>query len=199
MQPLTTRSAFRQEIRYKRQQLTTTFQNNAAQQLISQCAQLTELSSSTQIAIYLPADGELNTRPLIEWFWQTEKSVYLPVLHPFSPGHLLFIHYDDQTPMTHNRYGIEEPRLNKERIIPTESLDLIFTPLVGFDSSGQRLGMGGGYYDRTLARWFQTGQGGKPIGLAHDCQFVEKLPVASWDIPLPTIVTPSQIWSWESQ
>ncbi len=57
--------------------------------------------------------------------------------------------------------------------------------------------MGGGYYDRTLEPWFKTGRGPKPIGLAHDCQQVEKLPVESWDVPLPKIVTPSRIWDWE--
>jgi len=57
--------------------------------------------------------------------------------------------------------------------------------------------MGGGYYDRTLSKWFETGKGALPVGLAHDCQQVERLPTESWDIPLPKIVTPSKTWQWE--
>jgi 5-formyltetrahydrofolate cyclo-ligase len=99
--------------------------------------------------------------------------------------------------MVMNRYSIAEPKLNQTQIIPVSKLDLICTPLVAFDTTGHRLGMGGGYYDRTLEPWFQTKQGPKPIGLAHDCQQVDRLPIASWDVPLPKIVTPSQIWDWE--
>ena len=85
----------------------------------------------------------------------------------------------------------------KDTIIPTNQLDIICTPLVAFDKQGHRLGMGGGYYDRTLAPWFHYKSGPKPIGLAHSCQEVEQLPVESWDVPLPKIVTPKQIWDWE--
>lgn len=103
-------------------------------------------------------------------------------------------------PSTHtneqNRYGIAEPKLDQRLICPVRELDIIGTPLVAFDQSGQRLGMGGGYYDRTLAPWFKTQQGAMPIGLAHDCQQVEQLPTASWDIPLRKIVTPSKVWQW---
>ena len=67
-------------------------------------------------------------------------------------------------------------------------------PLVAFDEYGQRLGMGGGFYDRTLQNWqhYKT----QPVGYAHDCQLVEKLPVEEWDIPLPAVVTPSKVWEW---
>ncbi|WP_159287438.1 5-formyltetrahydrofolate cyclo-ligase, partial [Klebsiella pneumoniae] len=109
-----------------------------------------------RIALYLANDGELNTQPLIEWLWQQGKQVYLPVLHPFAKGHLLFLHYHTHTPMDKNRYGIAEPKLDQRLICPVRELDIIGTPLVAFDQSGQRLGMGGGYYDRTLAPWFKT-------------------------------------------
>lgn len=95
-----------------------------------------------------------------------------------------------------NRYGILEPRLNVLDVLPANQLDVICTPLVAFDGSGQRLGMGGGYYDRTLAPWYQSGNGAKPVGIAHDCQRVETLPVEAWDVPLPEILTPSRHWQW---
>ena len=72
--------------------------------------------------------------------------------------------------------------------------DVVLTPLVAFDEQGQRLGMGGGFYDRTLQNWQQYGL--QPVGYAHDCQGVEALPVEKWDVPLPAVVTPSKIWVW---
>ena len=118
------------------------------------------------IAIYLSADGELDTKPLIESLWQQGKSIYLPVIHPFSKGQLLFLQYLNDDQLVYNKYGILEPALDIRHLKPVRDLDVICTPLVGFDSVGHRLGMGGGYYDRTLSRWFSTGEGAKPIGIA---------------------------------
>ncbi len=191
------RHEFRQTIRQLRKQLAADAQANAAQRLLTQCQTLPELATSQHIALYLSNDGEIDSQPLIHWLWQQGKQVYLPVLHPFSDGHLLFLHYDANTPMVVNKYRIAEPKLDQTKIKPVHQLDLVFTPLVGFDADGHRLGMGGGYYDRTLAPWFAHGTGPTPIGLAHDCQYVDKLPTADWDVPLPKIVTPSRIWQWE--
>jgi 5-formyltetrahydrofolate cyclo-ligase len=93
--------------------------------------------------------------------------------------------------MTENIFGILEPRLDVSKVCPLSKLDIICTPLVAFDNIGSRLGMGGGFYDRTLAHW-QTHDNLYPIGLAHDCQQVEKVPMQSWDVPLPEIITPTQ-------
>lgn len=191
------RQTIRKQIRVARNQLTSDVQHIAGLDLVRQFSSLPEIASAQHIALYLTADGEIETMPLIEWLWQQGKNVYLPVIHPFSKGQLLFLHYSRTTPMTLNRYSIAEPKLDLRRIRPVRQLDLICTPLVAFDVSGQRLGMGGGYYDRTLSSWFIRGQGPKPIGLAHDCQQVDQLPTEAWDVPLPKIVTPSQIWDWE--
>ncbi|WP_439146926.1 5-formyltetrahydrofolate cyclo-ligase [Vibrio sp.] len=193
-----TRSEFRKQIRIKRNALTGEQQTQSGLDLVQQCAQLDEVQSAQHIALYISIDGELDTQPLIEWLWAQGKQTYLPVLHPFSAGHLLFLHYSPDTPTVLNKYGIVEPQLNQLLVKPCQQLDLILTPLVGFDSQGHRLGMGGGYYDRTLARWFESGNGAPPIGLAHDCQHVDTLPTEEWDIPLPKIVTPSKTWQWEN-
>ncbi|RTZ15928.1 5-formyltetrahydrofolate cyclo-ligase [Vibrio aquaticus] len=190
------RQDFRQAIRLKRNQLPQDFQHQAGLELAIRFFALKEVQSAQHIALYLSADGEIDTKPLIERLWQSGKQVYLPVIHPFSKGHLLFLHYTPDSSMVLNKYNISEPKLEQRKIIPTSSLDLICTPLVAFDSSGHRLGMGGGYYDRTLEPWFKTKQGPKPLGLAHDCQHVDSLPIESWDVPLPKIVTPTKIWQW---
>jgi 5-formyltetrahydrofolate cyclo-ligase len=191
------RQDLRKLIRQKRNQLDSDVQHLAGLDLISQFSTLPELTNAKHIALYLSADGEIETMPLIEWLWQQGKQIYLPVIHPFSKGQLLFLHFDYNTPMVLNRYSIAEPKLDQTKVLPVDQLDLICTPLVAFDDSGQRLGMGGGYYDRTLEPWFREGRGAKPIGLAHDCQQVDHLPCEAWDVPLPKIITPSRIWDWD--
>ena len=97
--------------------------------------------------------------------------------------------------MTRNRFNIEEPTLDSTAIIELTAHDCLLMPLVGFDAKGNRLGMGGGFYDRTLAP-LQRLCDGPPrpllIGVAHDCQQVPVLPIEPWDIPLDVIITPTQ-------
>ena len=104
--------------------------------------------------------------------------------------------------MVKNKYGILEPKLDVRSIVSVTDIDIIFTPLVAFDEFGNRLGMGGGFYDRTLAAWYLEYQQNKqakpmPIGLAHDCQKVKAIPIENWDIPLPKIITPSTIYHFD--
>lgn len=193
-----TRQQIRQAIRERRHALSGEQQQQAALKLLAQVKRLPALERPQTVAIYLAADGEINPQPVIDWLWQQGHQVCLPVLHPFSKGQLLFLAYQPNTLMVHNRYQIAEPKLVCANIVPVNQIDVIFTPLVAFDASGQRMGMGGGYYDRTLAPWLQHRPNARAIGLAHDCQQVTKLPCESWDVPLKTILTPSQIWHWES-
>ncbi|TYK66358.1 5-formyltetrahydrofolate cyclo-ligase [Colwellia echini] len=188
--PTTKRAQLRKEIRLRRNALTDAEQSKAAIDLISRLANHSKIQQAQHIAIYLSNDGELSTVKFIEWCWQNNKDIYLPVLHPFSSGHLLFLHYQADTPLISNKYGILEPKLDVTKVCPLNQLDVICTPLVAFDETGARLGMGGGFYDRSLANWQQTKL--YPMGLAHNCQQVEKVPVESWDIPLPEIITPSK-------
>lgn len=190
----TQRQQIRQAIRQARRQLTPEQQKIAAEQAKLNALQHPKIAQAKNIALFLSFDGEINTQPLIDALWQQNKQVYLPVLHPFSAHHLLFLHYRPDTQLIKNRFNIAEPLLDVRDVLPPEQLDVMLIPLVAFDNQGQRLGMGGGFYDRTLANWQQSGF--YPIGLAHDCQQVEQLPVANWDIPLPEIITPKKIWRW---
>ena len=136
--------------------------------------------------MYISFDGEISTDKLIKILWAQGKQVYLPVLHPFNPNHLLFLRYLPDTPMLKNKFGIWEPKLNVQNVLPLDELDILFTPLVAFDKQGNRLGMGGGFYDRTLQNWQNTSF--IPVGLAHQCQQVEQLPTEVWDVPLHQIL-----------
>lgn len=186
---MNSRTELRKLIRTRRQELSIDAQAKASELILQQLSSHTKILSADKIALYLANDGELNLMPFIQWCWAKGKQVYLPVIHPFCTGHLLFLQYQQNTLMTKNSYGISEPKLNVNSICPLNQLDIICTPLVAFDDTGARLGMGGGFYDRTLAHW-QNLQHLYPLGLAHDCQQIEQIPTQIWDIPLPEIITP---------
>lgn len=176
------RQQIRRQIRKTRTNLTALQQQQAAESVTQQALDLIEQSQAKNIALYFSFDGEISTQPLIETLWQQNKNLYLPVLHPFAKHHLLFLRYLPDTPMVQNHFGIWEPKLNVQHVLPLNELDMLFTPLVAFDKQGNRLGMGGGFYDRTLQNWQQKSF--LPIGLAHACQQVEALPIEHWDVPL---------------
>lgn len=190
-----TRTHIRQLTRHARRQLNATEQHLAAQQVVSQVASSPALAQAQNVALYLANDGELDPQPLINWYWQQGAHVYLPVLHPFCKGYLLFFRYQAHTPLITNRLGIVEPQLDIRQLVPVDQLDIIYTPLVAFDNQGNRMGMGGGFYDRTLASKKQA-LTPHTVGLAHDCQQWPALPIDSWDIPLQELITPSQHWRW---
>ncbi|WP_024604064.1 MULTISPECIES: 5-formyltetrahydrofolate cyclo-ligase [unclassified Pseudoalteromonas] len=194
------RAQIRAEIRNTRKNLSNNQQMIAAQSLkmnFIQHLKSENTTNSKHIAIYLSNDGELDTSLLIKELWNLNHVVYLPIIHPFNGANLLFQRYEKNSPMRANRYGILEPKLNCSQICPLPALDYLLMPLVAFDKQGNRLGMGGGFYDRTLARLHeQNWQKPQLIGLAHECQKVDALPIESWDVPLKTIITPDKTYCW---
>jgi 5-formyltetrahydrofolate cyclo-ligase len=108
---------------------------------------------------------------------------------------LWFTPYAADSELVQNRFGIPEPRVLPRRRVPPWRLDLILVPLVGFDSAGNRLGMGGGFYDQTLAFLQRRSHWRKPrlLGIAYDFQQLDQLPAEPWDIPLDGIATESRI------
>ena len=189
-----TRQQIRQQIRLRRRALTPEQQTQFALQAADRMMAYPPVLLAQTVAVFLSFDGELDTRPLIDQLWRAGKRVYLPVLHPFSPGNLLFLHYHPSSDLVVNRLNIREPKLDVRDVLPLSQLDVLVTPLVAFDAAGQRLGMGGGFYDRTLQNWRQHRL--QPVGYAHDCQQVDALPTEQWDIPLPAVITPSKTWLW---
>ncbi len=188
------RQQIRQHIRQTRRALSPEQQHIAAREAAARLLTWPQMEHAHHIALFLSFDGELDTRPLIQTLWDRGRAVYLPVLHPFSDGNLIMVRYLPENELVINRLNIPEPRLDVRHILPLFKLDVLVTPLVAFDTQGQRLGMGGGFYDRTLQHWQQHGF--MPVGYAHDCQQVDALPTEQWDIPLPAVATPSRIWQW---
>ena len=185
-------SDIRKAIRHRRRAIPLDLQQamslQASQLILSQAPMLT----AKHVALYLSQDGELDTQPLIEALWEKGVQTYLPRLHPFCSGHLLFLHFHRDTLLVPNRFGILEPQLHVCDVMPIKAMDVMVTPLVAFDVKGQRIGMGGGYYDRTLVKWRDIGRP-VPMGYAHDCQQVHPIESQPWDIPLPYIITPTKV------
>lgn len=191
------RHDLRRELRRRRRALTLFQRRQATERLCRRLRQLPEVRRARRVALYLPNDGEIDPTPLIAWFRRRRARLYLPVLRPLSHNALWFVDYHADTPMVANRFGIAEPETrhgaHRARRLPAWALDLVLLPLVGFDNHGQRIGMGGGFYDRTLAFTRRPGPRPQLIGLAHDCQRVERLPVAPWDVPLDAIVSDRRV------
>lgn len=186
--------SIRRQMRQARAKLTEAEQIDAAKKAADHLVDFISQTDIQHIALYLANDHELDPLPLIYQLWQSNKCVYLPILHPFCKGHLIFQRYTPDTLITINHYGIHEPQLNVSQLCPISKLNLIITPLVAFDRQGNRLGMGGGFYDRTLS--LPTAP--IAIGYAHDCQRMDTLPTKPWDIPLKSIITPSRFYQFQN-
>jgi len=147
--------------------------------------------SAQHVAAYLPNDGELDPSPLMGLAWAMGKRVYLPVLSHLRSDHLLFAPYAPGDVLRKNRFGIPEPVVSLRHMIDVKALDLVLTPLVAFDEQGSRLGMGGGFYDRSFAFLRRRRHWLKPhlVGMAYDFQRVGSLPRQPWDVPLQGVVT----------
>jgi 5-formyltetrahydrofolate cyclo-ligase len=188
MSVLQSRQQLRKLLRQQRKSLSTYQQKQAARQLTSTFRQLTAFRKAKKIGFYQATDGEINPNLLMQLTWFYHKQCYLPVLRRFPNHELGFIKVSHRSRLHRHRFGFKEPKTGQRLFI--HQLDMVCLPLVGFDKQGQRLGMGGGFYDRSLAR-LPKKQVYK-LGLAHDCQQVAQLINESWDIALDAIITPSQ-------
>lgn len=191
------RNEIRREMRRQRRALSVQQRSAAALSLDRMLGRHPLFLRSNHIAFYLPNDGEMELNPLLARALAMGKRCYLPVLSPIYHNRLWFAPYDGDSHLELNRFGIPEPAANWSQMRPVWTLDLILTPLVAFDSEGNRLGMGGGYYDRTLAYLRRRQHWRKPrlLGTAYDFQEVAQLPHENWDVPLHGVVTQSRLLS----
>ncbi|MFP5440996.1 MAG: 5-formyltetrahydrofolate cyclo-ligase [Gammaproteobacteria bacterium] len=182
--------ALRRAIRARRRALSPAQQRAAARKLARRVAASPQFRKARSLALYIAADGEIDPAPLAQRAWRLGKRVYLPVLHPLYHDRMFFVRWSAGDRLRRNRFRIPEPATWRDRAAPWQ-LDLVLAPLVAFDRAGNRLGMGGGYYDRTFARERAARWPRRPslCGLAHRLQAVASLPAAPWDIPLARVFT----------
>lgn len=143
------------------------------------------------IGVYLANDGEIDPILLIRLAKQQKKAIYFPVLQKWPLQAMTFQRITKHPQWILNRYKIKEPKANKYLQVHPLKLDLVLMPLVGFDNQGGRLGMGGGFYDRYFSYLRHRTFLHKPylLGLAHECQKVDKLQINTWDIKMKGTVT----------
>ncbi len=192
-----TRGQWRRELRQRRRRLSKTQQALASRKLCRRIAQLPAFWRSRHIGLYLANDGEIDPSPLLKLAQRRGKHCYLPVVSGIWPrGQMRLQRLRPGQRWIKNRFGICEPAPAPRRQVKAWQLDLLLLPLVGFDRQGNRLGMGGGFYDRCLAYRQRRSHWIRPqlLGLAHHCQEVTALPIALWDVPLDGIITDKDSW-----
>ncbi len=182
----------RQRNRKRRAALDDASLNSAAERLCQRLTELPEYATARRIAAYFAVNGEIGLTPLIEHAWIQGKQIYLPNLDQKT---LRFSPYFEGQAMRTNRYRLPEPDVGDDDMLAPEDLDLVLAPLVVFDADGNRLGMGGGYYDRSFS--FHKNPGRKKpllIGVAHEMQKVDRLNPAEWDVRLDMVVTDEKVY-----
>ena len=196
-QPLDTPALLRKRLRQQRRQLPARQQRQAETAILNclrqqPCLRLgVSKGNERRIGLYAPAFGEVPTGRIANWLRQRGFQVYLPEIRR---QHLRWQRLRQHWPLSRrirHRWGMIE--VKGQRPLQTAQLHILILPLLAFDQSGNRLGMGGGFYDRALAHlpvypW--------RLGLAYDFQRVATLPVQPWDQGLDAVVTPESSWQF---
>lgn len=186
-------SQLRRTISQQRRKLSKQQQKMIESQCLKQCLQHPKFLQAKKIGVYLDAFGEVKTKRLIEYCFAQGKSVYLPMICNMNKI-LVWVKISHQQ-YRNQRFslhplGMREPMASRGRHISV--LDVVIMPLLACDFKGTRMGMGGGFYDRTLASAFSCPH---RLGLAHDFQFLDvQLNKNSWDQPLDSLITPAKTY-----
>lgn len=170
-------------VRKRRKTLGIRAQNSAASELLQQLKANHAFNNARHIACYSAVDGELSCQLVIKYLWRAGKHCYLPVIDfNTEPKTMVFREYRPGDTLIRNRYGIAEPIAGKR--CNNEGLDLVLTPLMAFDVCNNRIGMGGGFYDRAF------GNVQKPllIGTAYRFQRVKQIIPQPWDVGLDAVI-----------
>lgn len=182
------KNSIRQTSLKVRELLSPEYQRSMSDRICARIRSLDVYRYAKKIALYHAMKGEVDLMPL----WKTAplhgKYCYFPALEENKS--LLFLPATPVTEFTENRFGIEEPLVDHKLAIPTNDLEIIFLPLVAFDEYGTRLGMGSGYYDRTLENCPRP----LLIGVAYEFQRQSYIQPQPWDIPLSIIVTETNVY-----
>jgi len=187
---MNTKDSLRKEISLKRKNLSKKERLDSEESLVQLWESVGDSYKKNKVALYWPINGEVATNALISYFFSNGSKCFLPVISNNEENKLIdFALFEEQSRLVKNRFGIPEP--NKSKIIDLNQLDIIFLPCVCFDSRGNRIGMGGGFYDKTLS-YLSKKEKTKLIILAYDFQEVESCLPESHDIKADACLTPNQ-------
>lgn len=187
------KAALRAQLRKKRRAIPAQTHATASAAICQRLLAQAPLDTAQRIAAYLSNDGEPDLGALISHLWQRGAQVLLPVL---DGDRLRFREYTADMSLVRNRYRIDEPPPAAAEV-DVDDLDVVLMPLVGFDVAGNRLGMGGGYYDRSLQN-IKSNAAARPllIGTAFDCQCVAEVVVEQTDVGLDAVVTETRSYQF---
>ena len=161
--------------------------HDASQKICRRFTRSAIFLSSHAIGCYLPEYDVVDSLPIFERAWCANKRFFVPVLR--KRYKMLFREMRPDTPLEKNDYDIWEP--TNGAFLSPRKLDAVIAPTVAFDDENNRIGMGGGYFDRCFAYlrhrriWLRP----KLVGLAFDCQRVKRISARPWDIPLYRVFT----------
>ena len=177
------KQAIRQTCQQIRKKLTPAYQESASFNVCAHIRKLEQYRYAKRIALYQAVNGEIDLGLLWRSAPLQGKHCYFPALN--DDATLSFLPATPSSTFHKNRLGIDEPHISQEQAAAPEQLDLIFIPLVSFDRHGTRLGMGSGYYDRTLSHCSSP----LLVGVAYEFQRQSFIEPQAWDIPLNVIIT----------
>ena len=147
------------------------------------------LKQNRCIASYHSFSGEIDTVEINKALRLAGHHMALPVIHPEEKGLMDFYSYEKPEDLILNRFKIPEPVVSAENLVQPHNLEVVIVPLVGFNEKGERLGMGGGYYDRMLKK---ISCECLTLGLAYDFQLIPEIKSQPWDMPLDEVITPTK-------
>ncbi|MGE8559322.1 5-formyltetrahydrofolate cyclo-ligase [Acinetobacter sp.] len=186
----------RKQLRHQRRAVSDFQQKQAQQKILQQLIRLKSFQHAKKVGVYLHAFGEINTDQIIEYCFKQHKQVYLPMICTMNQQlHWVRISLQQyrNKRFSYHPFGMQEPMAG--RGVHVSMLDFLIIPLLACDIYGTRIGMGGGFYDKTLAS-----APNKPfrLGIAHDFQLIQqRLLREAWDQPLDALLTPSEYLSFK--
>lgn len=197
---MTTQLQLRKRLRSRRKQLTAIERDEKTNALLSKVLHHHRFRAAQRIAFYSAFDGEVDISPLLLHAYNNDKQCYLPVLPKNTNTRMRFHPFEMNDREQINEFGIFEPYCEKQYLISANKLDLILMPLVGFDESGHRLGMGGGFYDRCFSFRCNRKHWLKPylLGVAFECQKSSSLTRQRWDVPMDACITEERCYMFNS-
>ena len=187
----------RRVIRGRLRALDSAFRAEASLVICELAAQLPAFRAGKCIGLFAPLASEPDLHPLIEEAWAEAKTVLLPRLwREGTAPHLEWHAVKDWSEMTDSGpFGLREPDPERCPRVEPAQIDCVFVPGLAFDSTGLRLGRGGGYYDYFLSR---IGANVPRFGIMFASQQTENLPRQPHDQALPAIVTEDGVVSFSS-
>jgi 5-formyltetrahydrofolate cyclo-ligase len=195
------RKSIRESIRRQRREIPAEARQTASQRICRTMAQLQSFQQAKNVAGFLAFDGEADPLELMTLACQNQKKVYVPVI--VAKGQpLRFAPWYPAVAMRKNYFGIEEPDTPTSEWISAAELDFVVCPLVAFDQSCSRIGVGAGYYDRSFAflndpaseQRRRSNHSTVLAGFAFEMQRLTQIEPQPWDVPLDWVVTEKQIY-----